>query len=46
MANKVTDCSNKEQFRFRWVNKGFNNHEDFIGSYNVDHIKADTLLQL
>ena len=24
------------------VDKGFNTHEDFIGSYNVDNIKADT----
>ena len=42
MANEVTNCSNKEQFHFRWVDKGFNTHEDFIGSYNVDNIKADT----
>ena len=32
MANEVTDCSNKEQFRFKCVDKGFNTHEDFIGS--------------
>ena len=32
MANEVTDCSNKEQCHFRWVDKGFNTHEDFIGS--------------
>ena len=44
MANEVTDFSNKEKFRFRWVDKGFNTHEDFIGSYNVDNIKADTLV--
>ena len=44
MANEVTDCSNKEQCRFKWVDKGFNTHEDFIGSYNVDNIKADTLV--
>ena len=30
--------------RFRLVDKGFNTHEDFIGSYNVDNIKADTLV--
>ena len=24
MANEVTDCSNKEQFRFKCVDKGFN----------------------
>ena len=33
MASEVTDCSIKEQFRFRWVDKGFNTHEDFIASY-------------
>ena len=46
MADEVTDCSNKEQFIicFRWVDKGVNTHEDFIGSYNVDNIKAGTLV--
>ena len=44
MANEVTDCSNKEQFGFRWVDKGFNTHEDFIGSYNVDNIKGEDTL--
>ena len=45
MGDEVADCSNKEKFIFcfRWVNKGFNTHEDFIGIYNVDNIKADTL---
>ena len=42
----VTDRGNKEQFiiRFRGVDKGFNANEDFIGSKNVDNIKADTLV--
>ena len=46
MADEVTDWSNKEQFiiRFRLVDKGFNTHEDYIGSYNVDNIKADVLV--
>ena len=46
MADEVTDCSNKEQFVicFRWVDKGFDTHEDFIGIYNVDNIKAGTLV--
>ena len=46
MADEVTDCSNKEQFVicFRWVDKGFDTHEDFTGIYNVDKIKADTLV--
>ena len=36
----------KEQFIicFRWVDKGFNTHEEVIGIYNVDSIKADTLV--
>ena len=48
MADEVTDCSNKEQFViwFRWVDKGFDTHEDFTGIDNVDNIKADTQLQL
>ena len=42
----MADCGNKEQFTicFRWVDKGFNTHEDFIGIYNVDNIKSDTLV--
>ena len=33
MTDELTECSNKEQFVicFRWVDKGFNTHEDFIG---------------
>ena len=46
IADEVIDCSNKEQFIicFRWVDKGFDTHEDFIGIYNFDRIKADTLV--
>ena len=46
MTDEVTDCSNKEQFVicFRRVDKGFDTHEDFIGIYNVDNLKADTLV--
>ena len=42
MADEVTDCSNKEQFItcFRWVDKGFDTHEDFIGT-----LKQTLLLQ-
>ena len=42
----MTDCGNKEQFVicFKWVDKGFDTHEGFIGIYNVDKIKADTLV--
>ena len=46
MADEVTDCSNKKQFiiHFRWVDKGFNTHENFIGTYNIDNIKTDSLV--
>ena len=46
MADEMTDCSNKEQFVIccRWVDKSLNTHEDFIGIYNVNNIKADTLV--
>ena len=46
MADEVTYCRDKEQFIicFRWVDKGFNTHEEVIGIYNVDSIKADTLV--
>ena len=46
MADEVTDCSYKEDFvlSFRWIHKAFDYHDDFIGIYNVDNIKADTLV--
>ena len=46
MADEVTDCSNKKHFvlSFRWIYKAFDYHEDFIGIYNVDNIKANTLI--
>ena len=46
MADEVIDSSNKEQFVicFRWVDKSFDTHEDFIGIYKVDNIKAGTLV--
>ena len=50
MANEVTDCGNNEQFIicFRLVDahdtQGFGNHKDFLGIYNVDNMKAVTLL--
>ena len=45
MAIEVTHFSKKEHIVicFRWVDKEFDTHEDFIGIYNVDNIKADTL---
>ena len=47
MTDEVDDrCSNKEQFVicFIQVDKSFYTHEDFIGVYNVNNIKADTLV--
>ena len=46
MADEVTDCSNQEQFLicFIWVDKDFNTHENFIGIYDVNNIKADSLV--
>ena len=45
MADEVTDASNHEQFVIclRWVDQFLEVHEDFIGLYKVDNIKADTL---
>ena len=44
MADEVTDASNHEQFFIclRWVDQFLEVHEDFIGLYKVDNIKADT----
>ena len=46
MANEVTDFSDKKHFvlSLRWIHKAFDYHDDFIGIYNVDNIKADTLV--
>ena len=46
MADKCTDISNKEQFTicFRWVDSNLQDHEDFIGLYEVDNIGADCLV--
>ena len=46
MTDETTDRSNKEQFIicFRWVDKGFDTHGDFIGINNVDNIKEDSLV--
>ena len=46
MADEAADCSSNEQLVicFRWVDKGFDAHEDFIGIDNVDNIKTDSLV--
>ena len=44
-ADECTDIANKEQFTIclRWVGKDLEDHEDFIGLYQVDSITADSL---
>ena len=46
MPDEVADCSNKEQFLicFKQVDESFDTHENFIGNFNVNNIKADTLV--
>ena len=44
--NECTDCSNKEQFtiNIRWVDEHLNEHEKFIGLYQVSTIDAESLV--
>ena len=46
LADECTDCSNKEQFtiNIRWVDQHLNEHEEFIGLYQVDTIDAKSLV--
>ena len=46
MADECTDCSNKEQFtiNIRWVDEHLNEHEEFIGLYQVSTIDAESLV--
>ena len=46
MADEMTDGSNKEQLVicFRWLIRVFYTHEEFIGIYCFDNIKANTLV--
>ena len=46
MADECTDISNKEQFTIcmRWVGEDLEDHEDFIGLYQVDNIDAKSLV--
>ena len=46
MADECTDCSNKEQFtiNIRWVDQHLNEHEEFIGLYQVSTIDAESLV--
>lgn len=45
MADECTDASNKEQFTIcmRWVDEELQDHEDFIGLYQVDSIDSNAL---
>ena len=45
MCDECKDISNKEQLTicFRWVDQNLNDHENFIGLYQVNNIQAETL---
>ena len=44
--DEYTDISNKEQLTFclGWVDESFNDHEEFLGFYEVPNIKSDTIV--
>jgi hypothetical protein len=46
MADECTDVANKEQFTLvmRWVGEDLQDHESFIGLYEVDSITSDSLV--
>ena len=46
MADECTDIANKEQFTIciGWIDSNLQDHEDFIGLYEVDNISADCLV--
>ena len=48
MADEVTDSSNKEQVVvcFRSVDEYFEPHKEFIGLYEVDCIKSNTIVEI
>ena len=47
MADECSDVANKEQFTIciRWVDQDLQDHEDFIGLYEVESISADCLTE-
>ena len=47
MADECTDVTNKEQFTIciRWVGEDMQDHEDFVGLYEMAKIDADSLVQ-
>ncbi len=46
MADECTDIANKEQFTIviRWVGEDLQDHESFVGLYQVEGINADCLV--
>lgn len=46
ICDEYTDISNTEQLTLclRWVDEVFNVHEDFLGFYEVEDIKSDTIV--
>ena len=44
--DEYTEISDKEQLTFclRWVDETFNEHEDFLGFYEVPNINSDTIV--
>ena len=48
MADEITDASNIEQVAIclRYIDNNFDAHEDFVGMYAVESIKADVLVQV
>lgn len=46
ICDEYTDISNKEQLTFclRWVDDLFDIHEDFLGFYEVQNIKSETIV--
>ena len=48
MADEVTDASNIEQVAIclRYIDDNFDAHEEFVGMYAVESIKADVLVQV
>ena len=47
MADECTDVANKEQFTIcmRWVGEDMQDHEDFVGLYEMAKIDADSLVR-
>ena len=46
ICDEYTDISNKEQLTLclRWVDELFNIHEDFLGFYQLENLKSDTIV--